>query len=101
MSNRGVSKRAPEKIRPATGEGPAAGNLVQQLLAERRELLVANERLRLELDEAVAGSRRNPRVRELEAEVRRLRHELGLARAERDELREGMGSIMDRLRQPR
>jgi hypothetical protein len=96
-----VSKRAPEKVRPGTGEGPAADNLVQELLAERRELLVANERLRLELEEAVAGSARNPRVRELEAEVRRLRHELEITRAERDELRDGMGSIMDRLRRPR
>jgi hypothetical protein len=101
MSSRGVSKRAPEKVRRGTGEGPAADNVVQELLAERRELLVANERLRLELEEAVAGSGRNPRVRELEAEVRRLRHELEVTRAERDELRDGMGSIMDRLRQPR
>jgi hypothetical protein len=71
--------------------------LVQQLLDERRQLMVANERLCLELDEAKSNSARNPRVRELESELRRLRHELEVMRSERDELRLGMGSILDRL----
>lgn len=101
MSSRGASRTAPDRTHRGKGEEAGAGNVVQQLLAERRDLLVGNERLRLQLEEAVAGSGRNPRVRELEAEVRRLRHELEVVRAERDELREGMGSIMDRLRRPR
>ena len=35
--------------------GPATPDVVQQLLAERRELKVASERLRLELEEARAA----------------------------------------------
>jgi predicted nuclease with TOPRIM domain len=57
--------------------------LVQQLLTERRELLVANERLRMELDEVRAReSGPDPRLRRLEDENARLRHELAAVRAQ-------------------
>ena len=73
-------------------------SLVQQLLAERRELKVAVERLRLELDEARSSSGApNPRLQELQSEIERLRYQLasaraeaGLMREERDELRSGI-----------
>ncbi len=73
-------------------------SLVQELLSERRALKVALERVRLELAEAKgsAGSP-DPRVGELQAEVRRLRTQLdetraevNLLRTERDELRDGI-----------
>jgi chromosome segregation ATPase len=73
-------------------------SLVQELLAERRELKVALERLRLELSEirrTTGGP--DPRVSGLAAEVERLRYQLAHARAEtnllrdeRDELRHGV-----------
>ncbi len=75
-----------------------ADSVVQSLLAERRSLMVALERARLELAEAhgSAGAP-DPRVAELQAELRRLRTQLDDARAEanllrteRDELREGI-----------
>jgi hypothetical protein len=96
MSSRAARRPQPDGVR---AQPPAAGeNLVQELLAERRELLIANERLRLELGEASAQDRTNPRVRELETEVRRLRHELEMVGAERDLLRRGLTAIADRLR---
>jgi chromosome segregation ATPase len=73
-------------------------SLVQELLAERRELKVAVERLRLELDEARSSSGGpNPKLQELQSEIERLRYQLasaraeaGLMREERDELRLGI-----------
>jgi chromosome segregation ATPase len=73
-------------------------SLVQQLLAERRELKVTVERMRLELTEVQTKSGGpDPRVRELQAEIERLRYQLasaraeaGLMREERDELRAGI-----------
>lgn len=73
-------------------------SLVQQLLAERRELKVAVERLRLELEDARNSSGGpNPRLQELQSEIERLRYQLASARAEagfmreeRDELRLGV-----------
>ena len=73
-------------------------SLVQELLAERRELKVALERLRLELADVKSSTGGpDPRVRELTAEVERLRYQLaqtraeaGLMREERDELRAGV-----------
>ena len=73
-------------------------SLVQDLLAERRELKVTVERLRLELAEvnSTAGGP-DPRLRELQGEIERLRYQLASARAEagvmreeRDELRLGI-----------
>jgi septal ring factor EnvC (AmiA/AmiB activator) len=73
-------------------------SLVQQLLAERRELKVAVERLKLDLSEAAASTAQpDSRVQELHAEIERLRYQLasaraeaGLMREERDELRAGV-----------
>ena len=82
-------------------------SLVQQLLAERRELKVTVERMRLELAEIqTAAGGPDPRMRELQAEIERLRYQLasaraeaGLMREERDELRAGiehaLGQISD------
>lgn len=80
-------------------------SLVQELLAERRELKVAVERLRLELAEVVTTSGGpDPRVRELQAEIERLRYQLasaraeaGLMREERDELRLGVEQALDQI----
>jgi uncharacterized coiled-coil DUF342 family protein len=80
-------------------------SLVQELLAERRELKVALERLRLELVElkTTAGGP-DPRMRELAAEVERLRYQLaharaesGLLREERDELRQGVEQALEKI----
>ncbi|HEX2647618.1 MAG TPA: hypothetical protein VHO95_10350 [Candidatus Dormibacteraeota bacterium] len=80
-------------------------SLVQELLAERRELKVAVERLKLDLADAQAGSGGpDPRVKELEDEVERLRYQLASTRAEatqlreqRDELAAGIRRAMDQL----
>jgi uncharacterized coiled-coil DUF342 family protein len=79
--------------------------LVQELLAERRELKVAVERLRLELEDVRKTSRGpDPRVRELTAEIERLRYQLAQSRAEagnlrqeRDELREGVEQALEKI----
>jgi len=80
-------------------------SLVQQLLAERRELKVTVERLRLELAEAKATTGGpDPRLRELQGEIERLRYqvastraEAGLMREERDELRQGVEKALEQL----
>jgi chromosome segregation ATPase len=83
-------------------------SVVQQLLAERRELKVTIERLRLDLAEAqtTAGGP-DPRVRGLEGEIERLRYQLasvraeaGLMREERDELRVGVERALEQLSEP-
>jgi len=69
--------------RKAAAAEPPGGGIVQEVLAERRELMIANERLRLELDELRrAGTREDPRVHVLELENRALREELATARDE-------------------
>ena len=82
-----------------------ADSLVQELLAERRALKVAVERARLELEEArgSAGAP-DPRVGELQAELRRLRTQLddtraevNLLRTERDELKDGIVKALAQL----
>jgi chromosome segregation ATPase len=80
-------------------------SLVQQLLAERRELKVTVERLRLELAEVqttVGGP--DPHVRDLQGEIERLRYQLasaraeaGLMREERDELRTGIEHVLEQM----
>jgi len=78
-------------------------SLVQQLLAERRELKVAVERLKLDLSEAAAATGQpDNRLQELQAEIERLRYQLasaraevGLMREERDELRLGVERALD------
>ena len=80
-------------------------SLVQDLLAERRELKVTVERLRLELAEvrSTAGGP-DPRLRELQGEIERLRYQLASARAEasvmreeRDELRAGIEHALQQI----
>jgi len=80
-------------------------SLVQELLAERRDLKVALERLRLELaDVRSTSSGPDPRVRDLSAEIERLRYQLaqsraetGLLREERDELRVGVEKALEQI----
>lgn len=72
---------------------------MQRLLAERRELMVAAERVRLEAEDLRRrAGRHDPQIRRLEAEVARLKQLLEQARAERDELREGVEAALDQLR---
>jgi chromosome segregation ATPase len=80
-------------------------SLVQELLAERRELKVAVERMRIELVDARSNAGGpDPRLRELESEVERLRFQLASARAEarlmrdeRDELRAGVERALQQI----
>jgi chromosome segregation ATPase len=80
-------------------------SLVQELLTERRELKVALERLRLELNDLRSASGGpDPRVGGLTAEVERLRYqvaharaEAGLLREERDELRKGVERALEQI----
>ncbi len=83
--------------RPAPpAESPS---LVQQLLAEKRELMVANERMRLEMTESTArAGKPDPRLGRLEDEIRRLRAELEMVRRERDGYRDGVAEVLERLR---
>jgi hypothetical protein len=77
-----MSARAtrPSPRKPGAAEAPGGG-IVQQVLAERRDLMVANERLRLELEELQgSGSREDPRLHVLELENRALREELAAVR---------------------
>jgi len=68
------------------------------VLAERRELMIANERLRLELEELRGGGDRpDPRQHVLELENRALRDELRAARAELDLLREAVERVIEEL----
>jgi chromosome segregation ATPase len=80
-------------------------SLVQELLAERRDLKVAIERLRLEMEDVRSRSGGpDPRVGGLTAEVERLRYQLAQARAEasllreqRDELRVGVEKALEQI----
>jgi chromosome segregation ATPase len=84
-----------------------AESLVQQLLAERRELKVALERARLEVEDAKGSAGGpDPRVAQLQAELTRLRGhlddtraEVNLLRTERDELRAGIAHAIEQLRE--
>ncbi len=78
--------------------GKPSESLVQELLAERRQLKVALERARLEVAEAQGSAGdQDPRIPQLQAELTRLRTQLdetraevNLLRTERDELRDGI-----------
>jgi len=80
-------------------------SLVQELLAERRELKVALERMRIELEDMRrTGSGPDPRVRDLTAEIERLRYQLAQSRAEagnlreeRDQLRQGVEKALEQI----
>jgi predicted RNase H-like nuclease (RuvC/YqgF family) len=85
-------------------QGAAAPDVVQQLLAERRELKVANERLRLEVEEAraaaqarIAEAKPDRRLTALEEENRRLRKELASLSAENEYLLEGVALAVEGL----
>jgi hypothetical protein len=74
-------------------------SLVQSLLAEKRELMIAAERLKLEnADLRKQAGRHDPRVLKLEEEVRRLREQVELVRAERDHLRAAIEEALAQLR---
>ena len=83
-----------------------ADSLVQELLAERRQLKVALERARLEVADAQGSAGgRDPRVGELQAELSRMRKQLDDARAEvnllrteRDELKAGISQVLADLK---
>ena len=81
-------------------------SLVQDLLTERRELKVAVERLKLQLADAQAagGGGPDPRVKEMQDEIERLRYQLASSRAEatrlreeRDQLRAGIEKALEQL----
>jgi hypothetical protein len=77
---------------------PEASQLVQQLLTERRELLVANERLRLELaDLRARESGPDPRLRRLEDENARLRQDLAAVRAQLEVFEGGVQKAVAQL----
>ena len=71
---------------------------MQQVLAERRDLMIANERLRLELEELRgSGTREDPRLHVLELENRALRDELAAARDELAEFRAAVERVIEEL----
>ena len=81
-------------------------SLVQELLSERRELKVAVERLKIELDDAKSGrvAGPDPQAREMRAEIERLRYQLASVRAEvthlreeRDELKAGIERALEQI----
>jgi chromosome segregation ATPase len=84
-------------------------SLVQELLSERRELKVAVERLKIELADAKTSGGSggpDPRFKELQEEIERLRYQLASVRAEvtqlrgeRDELKAGIEKALDQLAQ--
>ena len=86
MSTPGAKRSEPEQ------------SLIQDLLNERRELLIANERLRLDLEEVRARSHtRDPRVARMERENRALREELAAERARLEQLTDALARIVARL----
>jgi predicted nuclease with TOPRIM domain len=92
----GQATKPPPRKPPATGaEG---SGVVQQVLAERRELMIANERLRLELEDLRGrGDRTDPRQHVLELENRALREELRTVNAELDRLREAVERVLEEI----
>jgi chromosome segregation ATPase len=83
---------------PAATSAAEGAGVVQQVLAERRELLIANERLRLELEELRGRSgRADPRVHVLELENRALRDELAALRAELARFEDAIAHIVDQI----
>ncbi len=90
-----ATKQPPRKPSATGAEG---SGVVQQVLAERRELMVANERLRLELEELRGrGDKTDPRQHVLELENRALRDELRTVRAELDRLRQAVERVLEEI----
>ena len=96
-------KRSAAPVDPPPGGGLAGApregtGVVQQVLAERRELMIANERLRLELEELRGrDDRQDPRQHVLELENRALRDELRAVTAELERLREGVERVLKEI----
>jgi chromosome segregation ATPase len=91
-----MSTRAAKKPPPEPSDGSA---IVQQVLAERRELMITNERLRLELDDLKGRQGKpDPKVRRLEDENRQLREELATARAQLERLEDAVHHAVDDMR---
>jgi chromosome segregation ATPase len=87
-------RRQPDAAPPAT----AGAGVVQELLAERRDLMVANERLRLELEELRgAGTRTDPRLHVLELENRALRDELAAVRGELERFEQAVERVLEEM----
>ena len=95
-----MSTRKP-RAAPDAGSAGAAGagpDIVQQLLAERRELKVANARLRLEIEEARRqAGKPDRRLGLLEEENRQLRRELAAAHAEHERLLEAVARAVQEM----
>jgi hypothetical protein len=93
-----AAKLSPRK-QPSEAAGAGGAGVVQQALAERRELMIANERLRLELEELRGRpDRPDPRVRLLELENRALREELAAARAELARMEAAVQRVVDDMK---
>jgi predicted nuclease with TOPRIM domain len=95
MSGRATKLPQPKEVASQAGEG---AGIVQQLLAERRELMVANERLRIELEELRGrGGGPDPRLHVLQLENRALRDELAAAQEELRRLREAIARLIEEI----
>lgn len=95
MSGRATRQQPQLRAPAAATEG---AGIVQQLLADRRELMIANERLRLELEELRGrDDRSDPRQHVLEIENRALREELRTARAELTRLTEALERLLEEI----
>src|SRR5947207_15089382 len=92
-------KGATSRAAPAGPAGTEGAGVVQQVLAERRDLLIANERLRLELEELRGrGGRTDPRLHVLELENRALRDELTAARAELERFEDAVAEVIEGIK---
>ncbi len=88
----------PSRRKPERAAQPPEDGIVQQVLTDRRELMIANERLRLELDELRGrGGRTDPRLHVLELENRALRDELAAVRAELARLEDGVARVLEEI----
>ena len=94
MSTR-AARQSPRKTAAPPPPADGAG-IVQQVLAERRELMIANERLRLELEELrTSGTCTDPRVHVLELENRALRDELATVRDQLEWLQDAVSRVLE------
>jgi hypothetical protein len=96
-----MSSRATKPPQRSSASAPApteGAGIVQQVLAERRELMIANERLRLELDE-LRGRRggEDPRAHVLELENRALREELAAARRDLERYEQALEGLLQEI----
>jgi len=96
-----MSTRATRPSPRSRSSAPPAENgagIVQQVLAERRELMIANERLRLELEELRgSGVREDPRLHVLELENRALRDELGELREDLEYFQQAVRRLIEEM----